>query len=195
MSRLQPARDLLRRPPERRLTGGNATRDLFALLKPQRYRSSQAWRWSDSSIESQDPIDTALVPPLKRSRDVRQNHVCAFPSIRIPPQKPFAHSQSAMPPRQRFLIQINANYTICIFIYKTCVEDFAGKCTSARQSRSAVVSLSFTSSRSRFIPPIRFLHQIKSRGDRRDSGVCGCEIDHELRIGSESEGQRRGAGA
>src|SRR5271169_2599494 len=57
--------------PPYRPTGGNATRDLFALLKPQRYRSSSAWRRSDSSIESQHPIDAALVPPLKRSRDVR----------------------------------------------------------------------------------------------------------------------------
>src|SRR5271167_4986821 len=58
-----------------RPTGGNATRDLFALLKPQRYRSSPPWRWSNSSIESQHPIDAALVPPLKRSGGLRQlNH-------------------------------------------------------------------------------------------------------------------------
>src|SRR5262249_46782280 len=57
--------------PPYRPTGGNATRDLFALLKPQRYQSSPPWRWSNSSIESQDPIDAALVPPLKRSGDVR----------------------------------------------------------------------------------------------------------------------------
>src|SRR3974377_89702 len=57
--------------PPYRPTGGNATRDLFALLKPQRDRSSPPWRWSNSSIESQHPIDAALVPPLKRSGDVR----------------------------------------------------------------------------------------------------------------------------
>src|SRR5215470_58475 len=37
---------------------------------PQRYQSPPAWRWSNPSIASQDPIDAALVPPLKRSRDV-----------------------------------------------------------------------------------------------------------------------------
>src|ERR1700687_2045137 len=56
--------------PPYRPAGGNATRDLFALLKPQRYQNSPAWRWSNPSIESQDPIDAALVPPLKRSRDI-----------------------------------------------------------------------------------------------------------------------------
>src|SRR6266705_3023099 len=53
---------------------------LFALLKPQRYRSSPAWRWSNSSIESQDPIDAALVPPLKRSGDVRHT-LTALPAL------------------------------------------------------------------------------------------------------------------
>src|SRR6516225_6136760 len=57
--------------PPYRTTGGNASRNLFALLKPQRYQSPPAWRWSNPSIASQDPIDAALVPPLKRSRDVR----------------------------------------------------------------------------------------------------------------------------
>ena len=57
--------------PPYRPTGSNATRDLFALLKPQCYRSSPAWCWSNSPIESQHPIDAALVPPLERSRDVR----------------------------------------------------------------------------------------------------------------------------
>src|SRR5271165_6898720 len=63
-----------------RPTGGNATRDLFALLKPQRYRSSPAWRWSNSTIESQHPIDAALVPPLKRSGDVRHT-LTALPAL------------------------------------------------------------------------------------------------------------------
>jgi hypothetical protein len=66
--------------PPYRPTGGNATRDLFALLKPQRYRSSPAWRWSNSSIESQDPIDAALVPPLKHSGDVRHT-LTALPAL------------------------------------------------------------------------------------------------------------------
>src|SRR6266568_346479 len=66
--------------PPYRPTGGNATRDLFALLKPQRYRSSPPWRWSNSSIESQDPIDAALVPPLKRSGDVRHT-LTALPAL------------------------------------------------------------------------------------------------------------------
>jgi hypothetical protein len=63
-----------------RPTGGDATRDLFALLKPQRYRSSPPWRWSNSSIESQDPIDAALVPPLKCSGDVRHT-LTALPAL------------------------------------------------------------------------------------------------------------------
>jgi len=66
--------------PPYRPTGGNATRDLFALLKPQRYQSSPAWRWSNASIESQDPIDAALVPPLKCSRDVRHT-LTALPAL------------------------------------------------------------------------------------------------------------------
>src|SRR5271169_4884426 len=66
--------------PPYRPTGGNTTRDLFALLKPQRYRSSPAWCWSDSSIESQDPIDAPLVPPLKCSRDVRHT-LTALPAL------------------------------------------------------------------------------------------------------------------
>src|SRR5581483_7545806 len=57
--------------PPYRPTSGNATRDLFALLKPQCYRSSPAWCWNDASIESQHPVDAALVPPFERSRDAR----------------------------------------------------------------------------------------------------------------------------
>src|SRR5262249_7790417 len=39
-----------------------------------------AWRWSNPSIASQDPIDAALVPPLKRSRDVRHT-LTALPAL------------------------------------------------------------------------------------------------------------------
>src|SRR5271170_6568498 len=49
--------------PPYRPTAHNATRDLFALLKPQRYRSPPTRRWSNASIDSQDPMDAALVPP------------------------------------------------------------------------------------------------------------------------------------
>src|SRR5262245_45271961 len=66
--------------PPYRPTGANAPRNLFALLKPQRYQSPPAWRWSNPSIASQDPIDAALVPPLKRSRDVR-NTLTALPAL------------------------------------------------------------------------------------------------------------------
>src|SRR5262249_13497368 len=59
---------------------GNASRNLFALLKPQRSQSPPAWRWSNPSIASQDPIDAALVPPLKRSRDVRHT-LTALPAL------------------------------------------------------------------------------------------------------------------
>ena len=52
----------------------------FALLKPQRYQSPPAWRWSNPSIASQDPIDAALVPPLKRSRGVRHT-LTALPAL------------------------------------------------------------------------------------------------------------------
>src|SRR5271166_756653 len=66
--------------PPYRPAGGNATRDLFALLEPQRYQSSPTWSWSDSTIESQDPIDAALVPPLKRPRDVGHT-LTALPAL------------------------------------------------------------------------------------------------------------------
>src|SRR5215813_8130269 len=66
--------------PPYRPTGGNASRNLFALLKPQRYQSPPAWRWSNPSSASQDPIDAALVSPLKRSRDVRHT-LTALPAL------------------------------------------------------------------------------------------------------------------
>src|SRR6516164_4865822 len=66
--------------PPYRPTGGNAARNLFALLKPQRSQSPPAWRWSNPSIASQDPIDAALVPPLKRSRDARHT-LTALPAL------------------------------------------------------------------------------------------------------------------
>src|SRR5262249_28855766 len=43
-------------------------------------QSPPAWRWSNPSIASQDPIDAALVPPLKRSRDVRHT-LTALPAL------------------------------------------------------------------------------------------------------------------
>src|SRR6516225_2726002 len=66
--------------PPYRPTGGNASRNLFALLKPQRYQSPPAWRWSNPAIASQDPIDAALGPPLKRPRDVRHT-LTALPAL------------------------------------------------------------------------------------------------------------------
>ena len=63
-----------------RLTGRNTTRNLFALIAPQRYPSSAAWRRRNSSVESQDPIDTALVPPLERSGNVRYT-LTALPAL------------------------------------------------------------------------------------------------------------------
>src|ERR1051326_6511809 len=66
--------------PPHRSTGGNATRDLFTLLKPQRQRSSPAWRWSNAAIDSQDSIDAALVPPLKRAGDIRHT-LTALPAL------------------------------------------------------------------------------------------------------------------
>ena len=63
-----------------RLTGRNTTRNLFALIAPQRYPSSAAWRRRNSSVESQYSIDTALVPPLERSGDVRYT-LTALPAL------------------------------------------------------------------------------------------------------------------
>jgi hypothetical protein len=63
-----------------RPTSGNATRNLFALLKPQRARTSPAWRWGDSSMQSQDPIDATLVPPRKRAGDIRHT-LTALPAL------------------------------------------------------------------------------------------------------------------
>src|SRR5215475_45261 len=66
--------------PSYRSTSGNATRYLFALFKLQRYRSSLAWWRSNSSIDSQYPIDTALVPPPKRTSDIRYT-LTALPAL------------------------------------------------------------------------------------------------------------------
>jgi len=66
--------------PPYRPTDDNATRNLFAFLKPQRYRSSPTWRWSNPSIDGQDPINAALVPPLKRSGNVRHT-LTALPAL------------------------------------------------------------------------------------------------------------------
>ena len=85
-------------------TSGNATRYLFTLLKPQRYGSSLAWCRSNSSIDGQDPINAAFVPPPKRSSDVRHT-LTALPAIPqlgpLPGREqcpwhaiPFAHLQS-----------------------------------------------------------------------------------------------------
>src|SRR6516165_8664711 len=57
--------------PPPRPTGGNTPRDLLAFLKAQRSRSSPARLRSNATIESQDTIDTALVPPLRRPSDIR----------------------------------------------------------------------------------------------------------------------------
>src|SRR5271169_1419806 len=61
--------EALRDPPHRP-TGGNATRDLFALGKPQRSRTSPARCRSNSSLDSQHPIDAAFVPSLQRAGNV-----------------------------------------------------------------------------------------------------------------------------
>src|SRR5258708_23604383 len=100
-----------------RLTGGNATRDLFALVEPQCCQSAPAWRRSNSSIESKDPIDTALVPPLKRSGDVRHTLTAlpAFPKFslllrREPcPCMPFhAHTSSSRKIRRCCVERLNS---------------------------------------------------------------------------------------
>src|SRR5213595_1377843 len=66
--------------PPYRPTSGNATRDLFALLKPQRARSSPPWRRSNAAIECQHPIDAALVPSLQRAGNVRDT-LTALPPL------------------------------------------------------------------------------------------------------------------
>src|SRR6516225_3438852 len=63
-----------------RPSNGNATRYLFALFKLQCCWSSSAWRGSNASIDCQHPINAALVPPLKRSGDVRHT-LTALPSL------------------------------------------------------------------------------------------------------------------
>src|ERR1700758_2675411 len=57
--------------PPHRSTGGNTSRDLLAFLKPHRARSAPARLRSNATIESEDTIDAALVPPLKRPSDIR----------------------------------------------------------------------------------------------------------------------------
>src|SRR5262249_53083970 len=66
--------------PPPRPTGGNTPRDLLAFLKPQRSRSSPARLRSNATIESQDAIDTALVPPLKCPSDIR-NTLTVLPAL------------------------------------------------------------------------------------------------------------------
>src|SRR5271169_4012878 len=61
--------------PPYRPTGGNAPRNLFALLKPQRYQSPPAWRWSNPSIASQDTIDAAI------GTEILRVEVCVAPAI------------------------------------------------------------------------------------------------------------------
>src|SRR5712692_3254279 len=51
-------------------TRGNPARNLLTLLQLQCDRRSPACRWGNSSIQRQDPVDAALVPPLERSRNV-----------------------------------------------------------------------------------------------------------------------------
>src|SRR5712691_10888453 len=72
-----------------RSTRGDPTRDLFALLKPQRYRSSPALSWGNPSVESQDPIDAALVPPLERPGNIGYTLTAlpALPEIRLLPRR------------------------------------------------------------------------------------------------------------
>src|SRR5216683_4891154 len=59
-----------RRNPAYRSTRGNPARNLLTLLQPQRHRRPPACRWGNSSVQRQDPVDAALVPPLERSRNV-----------------------------------------------------------------------------------------------------------------------------
>ena len=63
-------------------------------------RDPPAWRWSNSSIESQDPIDAALVPSLKRSSDVRHT-LTALPAL--PQLGPLLRREPCpcMPPHSR----------------------------------------------------------------------------------------------
>src|SRR5271167_4904989 len=52
--------------PPHRPTDHNATRDLFALLKPQRYRSSPAWRWAQALGRCPPHIDHSSSAPRVR---------------------------------------------------------------------------------------------------------------------------------
>src|SRR6267143_381773 len=59
-----------RRNPAYRSIRGNPARNLLTLLQRQCDRRSPACRWGNSSVQRQDPVDAALVPPLERSRNV-----------------------------------------------------------------------------------------------------------------------------
>src|SRR6476659_6243716 len=61
--------------PPYRPTGGNTTRDLFALLKPQRSPRPPPGHWRDPAFDSQHPINTALVPPFSSDLCCGVNHV------------------------------------------------------------------------------------------------------------------------
>src|ERR1700756_3011095 len=87
--------------PPYRATGGKPPRDLLAFLKPQRSRSSPARLRSNATIDSQDTIDTALVPPLKRPSDIRHTLTVlpALPKLSpLPRREPYPCSPLHRPP-------------------------------------------------------------------------------------------------
>src|SRR3990167_1781394 len=59
-----------RRDPAYRSTRGNPARDLLTLLQAESHRRSPARRWRNASVQSQDSVDPALVPPLERPRNI-----------------------------------------------------------------------------------------------------------------------------
>src|SRR5512144_888185 len=78
--------------PPHRPAGGNAARDLLALRKSQRSRSSPPWRRSNAAVESQHTINAALVPSLKCAGNVRHT-LTVLPSLPelcpLPWRKPY----------------------------------------------------------------------------------------------------------
>jgi hypothetical protein len=66
--------------PPNRPASRNTTRNLFALLKPQRRYSPAARYRRNAAIESKYPVDPALVSPSKRTGDVRYT-LTALPAL------------------------------------------------------------------------------------------------------------------
>src|SRR6516162_7962385 len=156
--------------PPYRPTGGNASRNLFALLKPQRYQSPPAWRWSNPSIASQDPIDAALVPPLKRPRDVRHT-LTALPAL---PQLGLLFRREPCP-----CMPLHSRTSLSAKLSRCCVDSLTSPAKSGHSRCSKKQPLF-----NRLVGCKQ-----KVRRNRQAERLGDFEVDHQLVLGRQLEGQ------